>query len=514
MEKKLTDLIEMLEDDLLEDIEEQEVDEDMAQRIKSRALEPTSKKIVPFKRPRIKRILLVAVITGLLTTTIGAISSNKTLRQFFNQHLSILLPSTQEVAKSISYNGITMTIDTAFGGNSGGVIVINFTKDDGSSFEVGEQFKDFQVKIEEANSGLSYGHGWELSEDKKVLTYIVDLKTDGDLVGKGITITAKDSVIIYPKEEVMSLNLADLYENKQIDSIKNLEDEQMEKQEEKLIQEENDIHEEKQIERKEKPEGIFLEHPYSDVVLSDIDFSKDELKLGMEYTYLDKALWYMFELYDTRTNETIEATESRSMHSSRCPVITETWTYEGITKDDLPYLRLKKYYNEYKYITKGTWKNTFTLQKNSNVKKLKKSIHIPLKEGYFKIEDIELSVIGIHVKGTVNHPSEKDNILADNQIYEELMELEKYILMKDGERVKLSNTLCSGSNDQFITYLTLVNDLDWENMSEEEKAIKRKQAMEESRKAQSNLLNMIQDRYIDVNQVEALEIQGVKIPLK
>ena len=135
MSIKITDLIKQVEGELLEEIEEMDIDKGCIERIKRRTMEkikeaPSSKATSrtrkgSFKLRKMKKILIIAAILGaLIGIGVGAISISPTLQEFFSKQLNLVLPHAQEIQKSINDNGVTMTVDTAVAGNSGGLIIL------------------------------------------------------------------------------------------------------------------------------------------------------------------------------------------------------------------------------------------------------------------------------------------------------------------------------------------------------------------------------------------------------
>lgn len=498
MSIKITDLIKQAEDELLEEIEEMDIDRECIERIKRRTMEKikeapsskaTSRRIKgSFKLRKMKKGLIIAAILGaLIGIGVGAISISPTLQEFFSKQLNLVLPHAQEIQKSINDNGVTMTVDTAVAGNSGGLIILRITKDDGTTFEEGSEFRDFKVSIEGVRSS-SYGHGWKLSEDRKVLTYMINLKAIGDIVDTPIEVSGKDIVRVIQHEEMLPINLAEVKPAREQELYTTTE----------IISDKGGL------------KGISLEHPYSDVVLGSVGFQNEKFYLYMEHKETEGSLWQLYKLVDMRTGQTLYSDSSEGHAESQSQIETQKVFYKGLTPEDLPYIKIVKLYNTYETFVEGEWKINFTLEPNKNIKTFKGKRSIPLKGEKYEVNNIEISAMGGSIEG---YKFIEDTSVIRNGTPDLYIKL----YLKDGEVVVMNSIMSSsgddGENREYCNIYIEAGE-DWDSFTPEEKEKRRQEANENMYKRTGGEGYFLEVPFIDIEQVESIEIEGVIFPLK
>lgn len=528
MSKQITELMEHLEDELLENITEIELDEGSVKRIKERTKckieeregsEESKKKQEEYfvgdktqhsssqpidlqeaKKGRVKlgklkkALLIAAVLCGLMGVAVGAISISPTLQEFFSERLDLVTPHAQDIQKSVSHNGVTMTVDTAVAGNSGSILILRVTKDDGSTFEEESEFRDFKVYLLEGGSN-GYAHGWELSEDKKVLTYIIHFKTMASIVDSTIEIIGKDVVRVTQQEEVLPIDLSQVTPARERELFS----------EEIIVHETGDV----KLEMPENGElkGIDLEHPYSDVVLGSVGFKNGTFFTYMEYKEKEDALWQMYRLIDTRTGETLFSTGSEGKSSSRGAIHIEKTYYEGITPEELPYLKLVKMYNTYETFVEGEWKLSFTLEPNQHVKTFKGKKSVPFEGGSYEVKDIEVCALGATINGIQNFDTGQD-------VEQGRPELSFKLKFQDGSEMMMNTVMQSGYGSGETLDLYIEAGEPWSSFTEEEKEEKRREAEESMYERAQGYDYFLEIPIIDIEKVESIQIEDVIFKLK
>lgn len=520
MSKKITELMEHLEEELLEHIAEIEVDEESAKRIKERTkckieerqeLEESEKDEIqqiysktidlretkkgPIRIGKLKKTLLIAAaLCGLIGVAVGAISISPTLQEFFSERLDLVTPHAQDIQKSVSDNGITMTVDTAVAGNSGGIVILRVMQEDGSTFEEGSEFRDFKVHIEESGS-IGYGNGWELSEDRKVLTYMIHLQTIDAIVDSPIEIVGRDIVRVTAQEEIMPIDLSQVTPARERELFTS----------EVIVDEVGAV----KLETPEsgKLKGIDLEHPYSDVVLGSVGFENGAFFMYMEYKEAEDALWQMYRLIDTRTGKTLFSTGSEGRSSSRDAIHIEKTYYEGITPEDLPYLKLVKMYNTYETFTEGEWKLSFTLEPNEHVKTFKGKKAVPFEGGNYEVKAIEVCALGATINGIQNFDAKQSEA-------EGVPELSFKLNLQDGSEVMMHSVILSGYGDGEPWTIYIEAGEPWSSFTEEEKEAKRREAEESMYERAEGYDYFLELPIIEIEKVESIQIEDVIFKLK
>ena len=488
MSKKISDIVELIEENLVEEIEQVEISEEEAMHIKENILKKiedfTEENPIEIKKYRksskkaLKRFWMIAAILGLLVTTaIGAIGISETIGRFFKEQMSLLLPNTQEINEAVSKNGVTMTVDTAIASDNGGIVILHFTKDDGSTFEDESEIKKFNIGLKAMGSS-SWSHGWELSKDRKVLTYLVDLRCNASIIGSSLKVMAEDIAIVTPKEKMVPIELSKIVG-------------------ENLRGEEKDVF----AKDRKGPAGISLEHPHSDAKLSEVMFIGNTLEVEIEYTYIDNSINMAFELIDTRTGEVIEESEWGERSHTITDLKTVRIAYGVVAREDLPYLAYKVSYNDYDIKQEGLWEKEFTFQNNDFTKHIKKVVEVPVEGGTLIIDTLEISLLGGRIEGKI----QQNYQIKEKNIYDFHRDFNIELILKDGSRIPMYNQLSSQypGNDGIIDFY----------MNISVKRDEDKEAVEEVESKRGNIGHIIEQKFIDIDQVVGIQIEDTTIKL-
>lgn len=532
MSKKISEFMEHLEEELIEGIEDAKVNKKMADRIKTQALQgiriaeennavegtdivggneeesvvsktdseaqqkyierQTKVKPIRFMKNFKKALLIAAALCALIGGTVGAISVSETLQEFFSESLELVLPDTQEINQSMSQNGVTMTVKTAVADNTGGLVVIQLTKDDGSAFEPGSELKEFHIDVASGGS-RGYWHEWELSEDNKVLTYIASLTTTQNIAGEGMCIKGTDVVIVTQVEEEVSIDLSTGYvqESKENKTQENIGGE--------LFKEEESLGDRTMI-------GISLGHPYSDLMISKYGFVNGRFFIETKDTYREGSIWQMLRLVDTRTGKTVGSDGGQEQYTSDHPVRVGVDWYDEIKESDLPYIKPVIMYNTYESVVEGDWAVDFILKENKNVKTWRGKQKIELDGNVLELTNVELSLLGGKLDGIA--------CFNEGSGGSGRFEPEIIVWMEDGSSLSMNQTHSSSGGEGEVYTMGVERGRSWNTYTEEEKAKLRAEAEENMYKRQAGITKLSAEKFIDVEQVVSIQIEDTVIPLK
>ncbi|MGL4799867.1 MAG: DUF4179 domain-containing protein, partial [Cellulosilyticaceae bacterium] len=156
MSKKVSELMEHLDEEWLVDIEiNEENEEDVSlDAIKAKAmkgigvtsLEMQKKKSIKGKKRR-WLLPLVAALTVIGMSAV-AISSNEQFRQFFGESFPLIEDQVQNVNVSQTKDGITFAVEGAVIDEKAGMVIVSAEKLDGTAFDKDATFYFTQIDME------------------------------------------------------------------------------------------------------------------------------------------------------------------------------------------------------------------------------------------------------------------------------------------------------------------------------------------------------------------------------
>lgn len=419
-----------------------------------------------------KRMLIPLVAATLVVGAVAAANYNPTLKGIFGEFFPFK-DQIQPIEKSMSAQGLTFTAEGALIDKKSGLFIASFTKNDGSTFEEGSEVKQMQVQTERPG-GMGWSIQSSLSEDKKQLNCIVDLSSSQKLYGQKLTLEANGIRVWKNLSKVSDIKLEALMKAEI-------------KQPWKSYTSANGLNQNLVEEFKELKLDAFY---VSDKGIELITSYYDEENIEDQTTYI--------EIIDERTNQSYEASNSEHYWSEKEALNKDYYVFNQFKKEDLPYLKFKVGNNYYESILKGQWQVEFQLDKNSQTKT--KYVHQTIQDENQKltITKIEVSVLGVTLEGYRG--------------FKRIDPLKKiYLKMKDGTRIDLNN---SGMNAgiKFNMYYNVVRDED----SKEEQSLNEKKELAEG--SIGEIVNSASDLlvydFINIEEVQSIVIEGVEIPLE
>lgn len=477
-------------------IEEQEAD------LKYIDLADKKKKKIGNKKVLKKMFIpLVAALT-LIGVSAMAIKSNDTLRELFGEALPFIQSELQEISKSVTEGGVTFTAESAAIENKAGLFILSFTKEDGSSFEEGTVVRDL-VPNAQKHGGMGWSKQTTMTEEGKKLVYIVDLSADKNLYGQKITYTAKDLGVWKEDQEVLPIDLYDAYQQTMAINY-NTEVEAWETYD------------------TSKGLNLALIESYKGYELDRVELKDQTLEL-ITSTWVPNGEETLdvvnIQLIDTRTGEEIENKGGSSTWNPSDQIQRHLNRFSGVTLEDLPYLQMQIEYSCFITQTKGQWEVAFELDKNKNLKEKKLIKNIENESMGVMLHDLEISKLGLKLEG-LRYKGKLDY-------------LNGYLEMKDGTKVEIiPSGMSSKWNLVFVSHYKRGKVLTEEEVREKNDRIGQ-QSIQEEENEKEGLWTTITNRtsevsvqtggidydinenqFIDLENVEAIVLEGVRIPLK
>ena len=387
-----------------------------------------------------KRIMLLIATMILAVGTIAAVHYNPTLNSIFGE-LFPFKDQVQSISKSMSVNGLTFTAEGALIDNKSGIFIASFTKDDGSTFEEGTQVKQIQLITEKLGS-----KGWttqyQLSEDRKQLNCIVDLSGNRQLSGQKLTLEATDIRIWRQLRAKSEMGL-----------------EKLEAQE---------IHQPWKNNKSAEGLQLNLVRDFKEISIDAFNVSDKGIEIITSYYDQENIedQYIAIQIIDNRTQKVYEPSESEHYWSNEEALNKDYYVFNQFTKEDLPYLEINVMNSYYEDLLHGNWQVDFELNKNKQVKS--KRIYQTVKTGgqHLIITKVDVSALGVNLEGY--------KFSKKMEVFQEV-----YLKMKDGTRIKLSNTGSNSGGIKFNMYYNAIktegdNDLifyDFINIEEVESVV-------------------------------------------
>ena len=189
-------------------------------RIKSRVMEgigaagTTVKAPVKSRKIRLSILIPAAVLIIAMTFTAYASRNSQAFGIFFSDAMDFISGKTQEINLVDSNNGFTMNLEAAVNDERSGVILFSFTKDDGSEFEKGMAVGS--ITLDGTGGGYGFSQTRAVSDDMKKMSYCIDPRVTGKLSNRKLTLTVQDLIRETSGEEKTAINLKQLYDAKPI----------------------------------------------------------------------------------------------------------------------------------------------------------------------------------------------------------------------------------------------------------------------------------------------------------
>lgn len=485
MNKKITELMDELDETFIEDIELEENQLDgerlSLERIKAKAMEEIKATPLETKRSkkksglRIKKriwIPLVAALTA-IGISVVAVSNNPVLSELIGDKFGMVQEEAQVVGKSVVKRGIIFTVEEAVIDSSSGFIALSFAKEDGTPFEEGTMPKRISINPKNPTS-MGWGYESILSEDGKKIFCLIDINMSKNLYGQEIEIIAEGLVSLEHGQVPLEVNLQEAY-NK--------------------MEEIDYTYYEGLGYKKEQALGLLLTEQLPELVLDQVVLDhKGIFKLYTSYldpddnNYLDTR----FKLIDTKANVEIYYQGGTNIWDGVEKRRKIEDIFRGVLEEDLPHLQLELEYEKYVPVMEEDLSLTFRLQKNKNVKKVKPNVVVTSGDNEVRIKEVEVSRLGVRVEGSMLKGS--------------VGILDLSLKRKDGSKVKLTSSgLNTKMNYFFIWHL---------KATDEEVQMPSSEVDNLGQDSISHSIGSHVQEFINLEEVESLVVEDVEIPLK
>lgn len=505
--KKITELMDELDIDLLKHIELEEEREgkqlDLT-RIKEKAMAGISQQqVVSFEKKKEEKkklkgrkryfLPLIALI-GIMAITVVAVGTNEQLRTLWGESFSLIEKEAQSVQKQFIAEGIIFKVEEAVIDDKSGIIITSFEREDGKTFEKESMPLRIQLHINESG-GLGWGSQHYLSEDGKKLFSVIQVSGDKKLSGKDIELIASCLGKWEAGHTTTQLDLNKAYE------------------ESKKVVSDDKAWEEYSI---DQGLGLTISEEIPQFKLDQVRFIDDVLHIITSYqdSIGEELLQTHVKLIDTRTGAEIEYDSGSGTWDTTNGLHKMSDQFEDITEADLPYLEMGVDYDYFNLISDGKWQVTFRLDSKHNTKRIRPNVIIEKDNLKVKINEIKVSALGVKIEGSKNTELMKD--------------LSGYLLMKDGRKLGLfSNSMSTRFNLWFTQHLNVQQGV---IIEEDSKDTTSELGNEVDKVGISNDESILSDHsisfstmggteislpnLIDVNQVESIVIEDTIIPIR
>lgn len=466
-------------------------------------------------------IPLVAA-TLLMGLTVVAISSSETLRDIFGDAFPMIQSEAQDIQKSMTIDGLTFTAEGAVIDDKAGLFIVSFVKEDGSPFEEGIVVSDIELDMEN-RGGMGWSKDTILTEDGTKLICMIDMSGDKKLYGQKLVLKAKSPGKWCSEEIESEVDLYEAYKQSEVNRLK---------QATINMREKNREEDEKWEYTGDKGLKIPFDDEKSKLTLDKVEWKDETLGIAVSYSNSrgEDELILDINLIDTRTGKEITSDGGSGIWDGSEGIGKEYRKFMGITPEDLPYLQMKISYEYFEAIADNEWEVEFELNQNQNIRTQKTNTRIETRTQEITIKEVEVSALGVKIEG-IKH--------TRNNEY-----LEAYLQMKDGSKVDLWATGMSSSFNKIVGHYQVACEEDALEISGEEQVAGEELVAEElakedensveanesegtqssgygvstvsvaTRKSSSDSEGMRIPKFIQVEEVESVVIEGKVIPIK
>lgn len=471
----------------------------------------------------IKRVMIPLVAATLLMgLTVVAISSSETLRDIFGDAFPMIQSEAQDIQKSMTIDGLTFTAEGAVIDDKAGLFIVSFVKEDGSPFEEGIVVSDIELDMEN-RGGMGWSKDTILTEDGTKLICMIDMSGDKKLYGQKLVLKAKSPGKWCSEEIESEVDLYEAYKQSEVNRLK---------QATINMREKNREEDEKWEYTGDKGLKIPFDDEKSKLTLDKVEWKHETLGIAVSYSNSrgEDELILDINLIDTRTGKEITSDGGSGIWDGSEGIGKEYRKFMGITPEDLPYLQMKISYEYFEAIADNEWEVEFELNQNQNIRTQKTNTRIETRTQEITIKEVEVSALGVKIEG-IKH--------TRNNEY-----LEAYLQMKDGSKIDLWATGMSSSFNKIVGHYQVACEEDALEISGEEQVageelVAKELAKEDensveanesegtqssgygvstvsvaTRKSSSDSEGMRIPKFIQVEEVESVVIEGKVIPIK
>ncbi len=441
MEKKVIDIMGEMDGDLFDVTELSKEEEDSLSRMLDfdkikedarRGINDTEKSGVESERrtvfetarkPRkaVRQAACAALAVVLLGGSVAVAQHLDTFRTFFGIGTVVPEDEITDVSKSVSKDGVRMTVDSVIAGKNDFVTLFTFELEDGGVFPENAELYGMDVDSDENGVQIGRGHGLKLSEDRKQLIACIESSSSKSMLGKTITGTAKGIYTENREEKNLELSLNDYFQKSPIRIALSEEERNAAwntviapKLEKELVKQQKDAPEVVMPLSKEYPDLSFGGVGILDGKLFIATYSLDNEEEGVPGRLKTEAI--VNKLVDIRTGKTYEggfySTESSEFRGKSIYIaefdecyVAESDEFDDLGEADLPYLKPVVTYIKRDIIAAGPWEISFVVEDQGKDITVNPDMKVDTKKGAVTLTEANISLVGGYVMGEWNDAS-------------------------------------------------------------------------------------------------------------
>lgn len=431
----------LIEDDiehLVEGIDLEKVQNLAISRIENNKSKPITLK----KRKKLGKLLLCAVLaTALISGTVLAQQYMSKFHYFFGEKATIPADDLVYMDHEQAVDAINMEIKEALVNGNTISLMISFTRRDGGKFDdsvmVGNMLARWDAEI---GGSIEYS----LVEEDTELLCLYKMHGSHKVESENIELIAEGLYERETVEEQMDIPLDTIYKKYPI----KMNDEKGSWRNDRMY-EKLEHHMHKQMKR--YPIALPLEKDYPSIQFEGVSFRGENLVLILHsyWTEHEKELGeekivrteaQITKVRDIRNNKVYEADTGHGYLKEDGLGTLYFSEFDGITKDDLPYLRPIIQYNIVKPITEKKWEHHIIVEGGGEGFSKNLSENQDYKIGNIQLQEVKLSNVGVTLIGKTTED--------DRGVFEEPV---IKLLTRDDQFITLENVY-GGNNGSEITW--------------------------------------------------------------
>ncbi|MDD4564499.1 MAG: DUF4179 domain-containing protein [Eubacteriales bacterium] len=351
----------------------------------------------------IRWVACAAAAVLLLGGSVAVAQHLDVFRTFLGTGAVIPQDEVTDVDKSVSKDGVRMTVDSVIAGKNDFVTLLTFELEDGGVFP--ENAELYKMDVDTAENGVEgalISH--KLSQDRKQLTYCIESSSKESMLGTTVTSVAEGLYAEDREEKDLELSLNDYFQKNSVRIA--------------LSEEERDAawnaviapKVEKELVKQQKDALAVvmpLSKEYPDLSFGGVGILDGKLFIATYYPYNDeegipgrlKTRAVVNKLVDSRTGETYEGgfsgTESYELQGKGIYVAE----FDELSESDLPYLKPVVTYIKINVIAEGPWEISFEVEDQGKDVTVKPDMAVDTKKGEVILTEANISPVGGYVIG-------------------------------------------------------------------------------------------------------------------
>lgn len=354
----------------------------------------------PFKIARWAVCAAAAVM--LLGGSVAVAQHLDVFRTFLGIGAVIPEEEVTDVSRSVSKDGIKMTVDSVIAGKNDFVTLLTFELEDGGAFPENAELHEIWVDTDENGVEMA-GYSTKLSEDRKQLISCIESSSRESMLGRTITATAEGVYTEEQAEKDLDVSLFDCFQKNPVRLALSEEDRNAAwntviypKFEKKLVKQQKDF-----------PVVMPLSEEYPDLSFAGVGILDGTLCIA---TYFpddkeEDALAVLRteavvnKLVDSRTEEVYTGSygsTTSSEYQGKGILVAE---FDGLGEADLPYLKPAVTYIKRNILAEGPWEISFAVEDQGKDITVKPDMTVNTEKGEVVLTEANISPVGGYVIG-------------------------------------------------------------------------------------------------------------------